>query len=658
MIQCTPVKNILIICSFEKEHGSGHLIRSCITAKKLRMQDVNAFVVIPSLGTNQGRLLNEASDVFTRCCNVEDGECDLTDILILDKEKITKQKPDLIIFDLFKTSTETFYFYRKLAPILAIDEGGPHRKDMDWLLDLLPVYSKIKPNSLKSDLITLPKNRSKERFLFSDTVVAKRVSQIKILICFGSEDSAELGSACVGAINTSQKDLCNITYVSGMLNNGVASIGSIGSISSSCIDGITTVPFIENLREHLADYDLLITHFGLTAFEAIYAGVSVILVSPTAIHENTAKHAGFISMGIGAKSAFKLWRGVFDNSNGTYTLNYNFLNKVSVQCHNIAKKYNLENEQKETLDAYIKSLQPSVSQNCPICGYAHFSDSAANSVAYKQNSLPAIKARFDSRSYILCPVCGMYYLHTTKETEVIYDDPEYFFSEYKKQYGKTYLEDFENILRMAKKRFVYIKKLTNTIYNSKQKLLDIGCAYGAFLYAAEAESFIPTGIDISGSAVDYVCNKLNIKALKYDFEKDNILLNETYKVVTMWYVIEHFENLKSVLLKIKTILQEGGILAFSTPNSKGISAKKSTNKFLEQSPCDHKTILSPAKIKKLLKCFDFNVAQIVITGHHPERFPLIGKYLTNKESKRYKFIYAISRIFKLGDTFEVYAVKT
>jgi hypothetical protein len=59
--------------------------------------------------------------------------------------------------------------------------------------------------------------------------------------------------------------------------------------------------------------------------------------------------------------------------------------------------------------------------------------------------------------------------------------------------------------------------------------------------------------------------------------------------------------------------------------------------------------------RKALALAGFKVKKIVISGHHPERFPLFGKSAKSKKSPLYWALLAISKIFGLGDTFEVYA---
>jgi 2-polyprenyl-3-methyl-5-hydroxy-6-metoxy-1,4-benzoquinol methylase len=236
---------------------------------------------------------------------------------------------------------------------------------------------------------------------------------------------------------------------------------------------------------------------------------------------------------------------------------------------------------------------------------------------------------------------------------------KYFFENYKKQYGKTYLEDFPNLVSLAKRRLKIIKELLGASGGGLPAILDIGCAYGAFLDTAKSEGFTPQGIDISEDAVRYVKDTLKIDAVAADFERDNAAVSgRSFNVVTLWYVIEHFADVKSVLEKSRALLPAGGILAFSTPNSAGISALKSKTNFLKNSPADHVTVWNAGDVKAQLQSFGFDVKKIVITGHHPERFPFAGRYIENKyfASKIIRHLFLlISKLFGLGDTFEVYA---
>jgi 2-polyprenyl-3-methyl-5-hydroxy-6-metoxy-1,4-benzoquinol methylase len=243
---------------------------------------------------------------------------------------------------------------------------------------------------------------------------------------------------------------------------------------------------------------------------------------------------------------------------------------------------------------------------------------------------------------------------------------DYFFGFYKKQYGKTYLEDFPNLITIGKKRLESIKTLLPLPLRKEgfagtaaggESLLDIGCAYGPFLAAAKEEGFEPEGMDAAEDAVRYVREELRIPARAGFFPNSGAGESDSEKpwkdgqfsVATLWYVIEHFEDLVPVLKEINRLLKDGGVLAFSTPSFSGISGWASPEGFLEKSPGDHYTVWSPGICGKLLARYGFDLKKITVTGHHPERFPLGGRFLRVKGW--------ISRIFGLGDTFEAYAVK-
>jgi 2-polyprenyl-3-methyl-5-hydroxy-6-metoxy-1,4-benzoquinol methylase len=298
---------------------------------------------------------------------------------------------------------------------------------------------------------------------------------------------------------------------------------------------------------------------------------------------------------------------------------------------------------------------------------------------------------------------------------------DYFFDSYKKQYGKTYLEDFPNLVEIGRKRLEHIKALLKAApllpvgggqaagpsrqgnrqgqtpgpetdaappyltgsATTAPPLLDIGCAYGPFLVAARDAGFAAAGFEVAEDAVASVRDTLGIPCFKVPFPSGvdkNVFADGQFAAITLWYVIEHFEDTGAVLTEIRRLLSKGGVLAFSTPSFEGISARKSRAKFLENSPQDHYTIWKPSKTRKILKRFGFSLRKIVVTGHHPERFPVAERLLrkktpalTTKAAEKpdaqtqtttintrgllYRALLAISRLFRLGDTFEVYAVK-
>jgi len=531
-----------------------------------------------------------------------------------------------VILDRFQTPPEELARWSKIAPVIGIDEGGVKRNCFDFLIDILPgCYSSGANIADPSLLLKRDSHEGASNLRFA-------ARSLQTLISFGQEDAAGLGIAVAEALAKQNSDAVDITLLQGGLQNPAQSSSPHSLVPSPHLKITATIP---NLIDHLTDYDLIITHYGITAFEALYMGTPALLVSPTALHEKLAKAAGFYSLGIGRKKADKLNRLLLRKN----AINYPFLLKLKNRCSALAIKHNLDHAPRQSLAELINNVTPNVSRNCPVCKAALCS--------------PAI-ARYAERSYHRCARCGIIAMNRLTPPPIEYGK-EYFFELYQKQYGKTYIEDFPNLTAMAKRRLAVIKRLLlHTTNNNTQRLLDIGCAYGPFLAAARDEGFSPCGIDPAEDAVRYVAETLGIPAVHGFFP--NAALQPPYSVVTLWYVIEHFRNCVPVLAEIRKLLQPGGVLAFATPSFTGISGRASLKKFLGRSPADHWTIWSPAAAKRALAMAGFTVKKVINSGHHPERFPALGKFARSTKSPLYWLLLAASKIFSLGDTFEVYAV--
>jgi SAM-dependent methyltransferase len=565
----------------------------------LRALGREAWLILPTHAGSTGNLFQSMN--FNPQWRITDG----------DLPRICASKVECIVLDRFQTPPEELSRWKEIAPVIAVDEGGHCRDGADFLIDILIPQKLGRPpaNIADPSLLKFPSKTAPKKNL-ADGI-------IRILVSFGQEDSANLGPAVTRSLsaigNTAGLD---ITYLQGGLGK---------SNELETLPNVRVMQTIPSLAEHLGEYDIVFTHYGITAYEALYAGTRVILVPPTAYHEKLAKAAGFLSV----KNDPCLQRHLQKIFKKIQTL----LNSdgAAVPLPNLNKK----NSEGANLTDLINGFSPQANRRCPVCG------GKAN-----EHSV----CRFPERTYRRCPQCGVIYADRTRPPPE--NDSGYFFESYKRQYGKTYLEDFPSIKASGKRRIKEIKPLLST--QKDLSLIDIGCAYGPFLDAAREEGFSPTGMDASEDAVLYARKSLDIPAVHGLFPLD-IAGDTQYSVVSLWYVIEHFPDCRTALVAIKNILKPGGVLAFSTPSYSGISGRSSLKRFLERSPEDHLTIWSPAACKKALVLSGFTVKKTVISGHHPERFPLFGRFAKTKKSPLYWALLTISKLAKLGDTFEAYA---
>ena len=635
---------VLVVPACERGQGGGHLSRSLLLLRSLRLRGRDAYLWIP------GRFKDDFLQRFKEFFTTLDHPCIIS--CVKDLEGIFW---DFIVLDRYRTHEEEFSFWSDYAPLIGIDEGGPYRDKFDFLFDLLPSLSGYKANLDAPGLLPLPKNR-RPRDGSSGGI-------LKVLICFGAEDNLGLGqtAACVlsGYVAKNSMAGADADKPNGVKPYEITLVAPI--LPPDPIPGVRMISKIFHLQEHLCEYDLLISHFGLTAFEAVYARLPVMLISPTAYHEKLSRSSGFFSLGIFGMGGIR--RLV---TYASHIGSREFLETLMERGEKIARRFGLEEDQKEDLSSFVLGFNIHSPANCPVCGI--------------KSSGPVL-ARFPTESFRRCPACGMIYLAR------LYSSPEeynidYFFESYKNQYGKTYLEDFPNLVEAGRKRMAIIKEIIAPQGpQSPDKwqfpvprsllpnplLLDIGCAYGPFMAAAAECGFSPYGIDPAEDAVRYVKDELKFPAWQGFFPvpaqaplEEFRMTDQTnlFDVVSLWYVIEHFTEPGKILSEIYRLLKPGGILAFSTPSYSGISGRKNLRLFLEKSPRDHLSVWAPRKCKNILKQYGFYLKKIHITGIHPERFPLLGRFIDPaKQGFLYRLLFSVSRLFHLGDTFEVYAVK-
>jgi len=512
------------------------------------------------------------------------------------------ENASLVVLDGFRTSVSDMDRLRRIGPVVALDEGGEGRALADFLLDVIPRVSSRGTVANETDPSYLP------------LPIARRKTpapKIRRALAIAGGDNAG------GLAYPAARALLALGLSVTVLDPGAKGV-------SRADDGITVWGTRENLRESLSEFDLVLTHYGFTAFEALAAGCNVLLFSPTLYHYALARSAGFSALPFGKLSPKNVRRALSRDLRAPPVVT-----PLSVQ---------------KSLKDRIDQLSRAERVRCPLCG----ADS------------PIVSFRSDDRSVAECSECGMRYLAFRVNPISAYG-PSYFFEEYRAQYGKTYLEDFESIKKQGARRIATIDRVFSSAHRdhgrSEKNVLDVGCAYGPFLSAARDAGWSPYGTDLSPDAAAYVADELKIPSCAGSFPENlsEGFAGRKYDAITFWYVIEHFRDLSSALSKARSMLSDGGVLALATPSCAGVSGLFSPKSFYRASPVDHYTIWDPRSVRAQLARYGFTVARVVSTGHHPERLPmLVGRRIPRPARS---LLMALSRAFRLGDTFEIYAVK-
>lgn len=519
------------------------------------------------------------------------------------------------VTDLFVTDAA---FARKLAglcPVVALDEGSPETDYADYLLDIIPA-------AVQNRRVNLTEPGFME--LGSQVRDAGRGTALETaLVVLGGEDPAGLTAPAAEALAS-----CGLTVTAVASSpEGVSSLEE--RIAPAVRGAVSTSAPIPALRDKLYAYDLIVTHYGFTAFEAAAAGCAVILLGTTALHEQLARMYGFACVGGGdiSTKAFK---------------------RLLAAPDKLFRNGDSGSPARRSLAEFTVALSKGKKILCPVC---------RKETAEKD----PVVARTAEHTFRRCRSCGMLYMSWTLAPGQTEYNHDYFYDDYKKQYGKTYEDDFDSIKAECVRRTSIIDYLYRRAHSAvTPTVLDIGCALGPFLDAANDSGWQVFGTDISPDAVRYVQDMLHFPAVCAAFPQADVTTEfgiDKFDAVTMWYVIEHFQDLDSVLSAVAGLLKKGGIFAFSTPSASGVSARYNTDTFFRQSPADHYTLWEPSRAASILRRYGFEVQRIVSTGIHPERFPCARQKQWSDKSVQYRALRTASRALKLGDTFEVYCKK-
>ena len=194
-----------------------------------------------------------------------------------------------------------------------------------------------------------------------------------------------------------------------------------------------------------------------------------------------------------------------------------------------------------------------VERKCSLCGCLHHDE------LYKIQGYHIIQ----------CTRCGFIFLNPGPvQTPIEIYEKDYFTGECNQEEthnvsGWDYFTD-ENLAAVksrSRQRLDYIEK-----FISPGCLLDIGCGPGVFIAEARSRNWTPYGVDVSKFAIRYAREVLKLSNVeKVDVEDINFEIDQ-FDAITMFHVIEHVIDPKTLLKTCHRLLKPGGVLFLETPD--------------------------------------------------------------------------------------------
>ena len=118
-------------------------------------------------------------------------------------------------------------------------------------------------------------------------------------------------------------------------------------------------------------------------------------------------------------------------------------------------------------------------------------------------------------------------------------------------------------------RIKYILKMINQKKIKDLKILDLGCGGGLTCEPLARLEAKVTGIDFVKQNIEVAKNHARISKLKINYihdDLDSLKFKKKYDIILLLEILEHLDNWKSLIPKIKNILKPNGFLVISTIN--------------------------------------------------------------------------------------------
>lgn len=207
---------------------------------------------------------------------------------------------------------------------------------------------------------------------------------------------------------------------------------------------------------------------------------------------------------------------------------------------------------------------------CPVCCGSKFKvlrPSAYPKGLDEVQSLTLYSASSDHKLFdqlVECSNCSLVYLNPRIKQNLILDSYRSAIDPIFIKQNNHRIKTFENNLRWSTK---YLQKALN-----HAKVLDIGCAGGAFPKAANNLGFDVIGVEPSVWMSDYARKTYGLD-IRTGTLTDCFFESGSFDVVTMWDVIEHLTDPSAVLQEVKRIIKDDGIFIINFPDYSSYARK-------------------------------------------------------------------------------------
>ncbi len=235
---------------------------------------------------------------------------------------------------------------------------------------------------------------------------------------------------------------------------------------------------------------------------------------------------------------------------------------------------------------------------CLVCGSEHFADYL---------TVTDFMVSGEEFNIVRCNDCGFIFTANPPDEREM---GQYYLSEDYISHTDTKRNITEVVYHMVRHLMLGRKQtlISRLCHGNKGSLLDIGSGTGYFAAYMKTKGWEVKGIEISERARNFSSSKFGIDVLPP--EKVKTLNEKSFDCITLWHVIEHFNDPGFWLNEMSRILKDNGICILAMPNIDSSDSKWFGKNWAALDVPRHLWHFAPDTFNKLINRFGFKSTMI------------------------------------------------
>lgn len=209
--------------------------------------------------------------------------------------------------------------------------------------------------------------------------------------------------------------------------------------------------------------------------------------------------------------------------------------------------------------------------DCPLCGAGQYEVVRASTHPPSISAEDILRLYSASSAHVLtdqvvrCASCSLLYVNPRPSSELT-------IASYSDAVDPTFVAQNEGRIATFRKTLTGVLRRLGQAGGQGRRVLDIGCAGGAFPYAARELGFDPVGVEPSRWMADYARRTYGLDVRNGILER-GLFPPGSFDMVTLWDVIEHVPQPHEVLTIAFDLLKPGGLLLVNYPDTGSAAAR-------------------------------------------------------------------------------------